>query len=291
MGEFYALAAAVVWGGAVILFRKSGETLSAFALNLFRVGVASVIFFMILLVMREPLLPDLPLEHYLRLIISGVIGIAISDTLLHRGLNLAGAGISAIAGCLYSPFVALFAFLLLDDRLRPIQLVGMALVVGGVLLTSQLDPPKGNSRKDVTKGIFWGIGSIGTVAISIVIAKPALDDSPVIYATALRQFASLAVMLPLAMLSPRRRHYFSAFKPVRAWRYSLTGTLLGSCIALLCWIAGMKYSQVGLAAILNQTATIWVLLFATLFLKEPMGVRKVLATASALTGILLVTLT
>ena len=52
----------------------------------------------------------------------------------------------------------------------------------------------------------------------------------------------------------------------------------------------MKYTQVGLAAILNQTATLWVLLFATLFLKEPFGRRKLTATALAVAGILLVTL-
>jgi drug/metabolite transporter (DMT)-like permease len=290
VGEFFALAAAVVWGFAVILFRKSGETLSAFALNLFRVGITSVVFLIVLPVLRQPLLPDLPLELYLRLIISGVIGIAISDTFLHRGLNLAGAGISAIASCLYSPFIALFAFLLIDERLRPCKFFGMALVVGGVLLTTSVDPPRGSSRRNVIFGIFWGICSMATVALSIVIAKPALMEVPVVWATALRQFASLLVMLPVALASPRRRSYFAAFRPSRAWRFSLSGTLLGSCLALLFWIAGMKYTQVGLAAILNQTATLWVLLFATLFLKEPFGRRKLAATALAVAGILLVTL-
>jgi len=35
-GEFFALSSALVWALAVILFRRSGETLPAFELNLFK---------------------------------------------------------------------------------------------------------------------------------------------------------------------------------------------------------------------------------------------------------------
>jgi len=65
--------------------------------------------------------------------------------------------------------------------------------------------------------------------------------------------------------------------------------LLGSYLALLAWIAGMKYALTGSAAILNQTSTIFILLFASLILKEAMTRRKTLAAALALAGIILVT--
>ena len=41
MGELYALLTAVIWAVAVILLRRSGETVSPFALNLFRVVVST----------------------------------------------------------------------------------------------------------------------------------------------------------------------------------------------------------------------------------------------------------
>ena len=290
MGIFFALSCSFVWGLAVILLRKSGEHLSPFALNLFRVGITSIIFLPALLIFRMELLPGFPAEIYWRLIASGIIGIAISDMFFHKGLNLAGAGISAIASCLYAPFVAAFAFLLIDERLGPLQLVGMALVVGAVLMTTSVDPPPGSSHRNVLFGILWGVLAMATVALGIVIAKPALIATPVLWATTVRQVASLAVLLPIALISPHRRSYLAAFRPSRTWRFTFTGTLLGSCLALLLWIAGMKYAQVGRASILNQTSTIWVLIFATLFLKEPFGRRKIFATGLALSGILLVTL-
>ena len=70
----------------------------------------------------------------------------------------------------------------------------------------------------------------------------------------------------------------------------IEGALLGSYIALILWIAGMKYSdQVGVAAILNQSSTIYILLLANLFLKEPFTLRKAAATGAALSGIVIVT--
>jgi drug/metabolite transporter (DMT)-like permease len=95
-------------------------------------------------------------------------------------------------------------------------------------------------------------------------------------------------MLPVALISPQRRRILAVFRPKRDWRYSLTGTMLGSCLALLFWIGGMKYAKAGTAAILNQTSTIYVLLFAALFLKEPFTRRKLAAAAMALSGIILV---
>ena len=59
---------------------------------------------------------------------------------------------------------------------------------------------------------------------------------------------------------------------------------------LVLWIAGMKLTHAGVAAILNQTSSILVLVFASLFLKERFTRRKAAASALAVGGILMVTL-
>jgi drug/metabolite transporter (DMT)-like permease len=61
-------------------------------------------------------------------------------------------------------------------------------------------------------------------------------------------------------------------------------------MALLFWIGGMKYTETGVAAVLNQTSTVFVLVLATLVLKEPFGPRRFIAATLATSGILLVTL-
>ena len=288
MGEFFALAAAVVWAGAVVLFKKSGESIPPFALNLFRVVVSAVLLTITLAVVGEPLWGRAPLADYLILAASGVIAIAISDTLFHMSLNRVGAGINAIIDTLYSPSVVLFAFVLLGERLAPVQLVGMALVISGVLTASRHEPAPGTTRRTLLMGIVYGVLAMVTLGFGIVIAKPVLERSPILWATTVRQLGSLAVLLPVAMIVPARREIFGVFKPTRAWRFSLPGTILGSYLALIFWIGGMKLTTAGTAAILNQTATIYILLFASLFLKEPFTRRKAVAVLLALAGIMLV---
>jgi len=291
MGEMYALAAAVLWAFAVILFRRSGETVPPFSLNLFRVAVSGALFGTLLIGLVQVGLydwPDVPLSDYLLLFVSGAIGIALADTLFHRSLNRIGAGLTAIVDCLYSPFMVLFAFLLIGERLGGWQLLGMLLVIAGVLCTTRIEPPPGMRTREMLMGIGWGALAMATMALGIAIAKPVLDHTPVLWATAMRQYGSLLVMIPIVLLSPQRRQILAVFRPARSWRFTLSGTLLGSFLALLCWIAGMKYTQVGTAAILNQTTTIHLLILATIFLKEPFTRRKVVAALLALGGILLV---
>jgi drug/metabolite transporter (DMT)-like permease len=285
MGELFALAAAVLWAFAVILFKRSGETVSPFALNLFRVLISGVIFVSIIAILNEPLISRAPRSDYLILFASGIIGIALADTLFHKSLNIVGAGITAIVDCLYSPLVVLFAFHLLEERIGIWQLAGMAFIVLGVFIASRHKPPPGTTRRTLVQGVVWGVLGMVALSLGIVIAKPVLNRVPVLWATTMRQIGALAVMLPIAVFSPHRRDYLAVFKPVPTWRFTLTGTILGSCLALLFWIAGMKYTDVSIAAILNQTTTIYMLIFATIFLKEAFTRQKAAASLLALLGI------
>ena len=290
MGELYALLTAVMWAAAVIFLKRSGETIPPFALNFFRVAVSTVCMVLTIVVAGQQVWYGAPLKDYLTLFASGVIAIAISDTLFLMALNRVGAGIMAIVDCLYAPSVVLFAFVLLGERLGAWQWVGMALVIVGVLIAARHEPPHGRTARQILIGSGYGFLSMATVALGIVIAKPVLNRSPILWATAMREIGALIVMIPAALIAPNRRAVFGLFRPARNWKFSVPGTLLGSYLALIFWIAGMKYSMAGPAAILNQTSSIYVLIFASIFLKEPFTVRKVIASVLAIAGIVMVTL-
>ena len=66
-----------------------------------------------------------------------------------------------------------------------------------------------------------------------------------------------------------------------ARQLALPGAVLGSFVALLLWLAGMKYATAGVAAMLNQTSTIYILVLASLFLREPFTRRKLAAAMLA----------
>ncbi|MBN2069967.1 MAG: DMT family transporter [Candidatus Krumholzibacteriota bacterium] len=289
MGEIFALVTALIWAFAVILFKKSGEKVPPFALNFFRVGVASVLFVLTFIVIREPILGRAPARDYLILMLSGAIAIAISDTFFHMCLNAVGAGINALVDTLYSPSIIFFAYMILGEKLSLWHFGGLVLVVSGVFLTTKVEPPEGRTRRELVIGVIWGVISMLTLGLGIVIAKPVLERSPVLWATAVRQIGSFLVMIPVALIMPSRREVFSTFLPKKHWKYMIPATVLGSYLALIFWIGGMKYTRAGVAAILNQTSSIHILILASIFLKEPFTRNKLIAAALAISGIILVT--
>lgn len=293
MGEILALATALVWAVSVLFFKRSGETMPPYALNFFRVGVSSFFLIITLVLVDTPFWPEATSTDWLLLAASSLVGIVICDTLFHSCLNRVGASITGIVECTYSPFAVLFAWIFLQESMGWFQIIGMVLVVAGVVF-ALLDPRElgrmqGRGARALLVGASLGVLAMLTVSLGLVLVKPVLDRAPLLWAVTMRQLLSLVIMIPVALMSSKRREIFSVFIPRRHWRFSLTGTLLGSYLALILWLAGMKYSTVGVAAILNQTSTIYLLIFSAIFFKETLTGRKILASFLALLGVLLVT--
>jgi drug/metabolite transporter (DMT)-like permease len=290
MGELLSLAAALTFSGAIVLLKRSGEEVSPFALNLFRAGVGALLLLISTVLVGQPLWIAVSTADMAALAVSGFVGIALADTLFHRGLNRAGAGITAILDCLYSPFVVLLAVALIGERPHLAQWGGMGLVIAGTLVATQSRHTKPIKKRGVWVGVAYGVVAVAAMALALVLMKPALGRVPLMWAVTFRQWASVVSMIALTLAVPQRRQLLSVFRPSPAWRFSLPGSILGSFVALLLWIAGVKYTQATTAAILNQTAAIHTLVLASLFLGEPFTRARVVGASLGLAGILLVTL-
>jgi drug/metabolite transporter (DMT)-like permease len=175
MGIAFGLGCALFWSLAVILLKRSGEVVGPFALNLFRVLFSLPLILITMLAVRVPLVPTGAPRALPALILSGILGIALGDTLFHKSLNMIGAGITAIVDTFYSPAVVLLAYLILGERLGVQDLLGMALIMGAVLLSATLTPPAGRTHRQLAGGILIGLAGLLALATGIVIAKPALN--------------------------------------------------------------------------------------------------------------------
>ena len=58
---------------------------------------------------------------------------------------------------------------------------------------------------------------------------------------------------------------------------------------MVFWLAGFKYADASVAAILNQTSVVFAILLATVFLHEELTRRKLAAVILALIGAVVVT--
>lgn len=292
LGQTCALLAAINWAFALVLFKRTGETIPPIALNLFKNTIGLILFTLTLLVTGDSLatLREQPAADIAWLLFSGFLGIAVADTLLFYGLNLIGVGLTSIVDCLYSPFMVAFAWLLLGERLTPYHYVGGAFIVAGVFVSSRHAPPPDRTRTQLVAGMGLIAIAIASMAFGIIIVKPVLERFPLVWATTLRLLAGTVPLAAFALISSNRKRHWSAFRPSPVWKLSLPASVLGTYLALLFWVAGFKYTHATVCAILNQTSVVFALILATLILKEPFTRRKLAAVTLATLGVGLVQL-
>lgn len=70
----------------------------------------------------------------------------------------------------------------------------------------------------------------------------------------------------------------------------IPGSILGTYLALVFWIGGMKYAPASVASALNQTSNIFIFVLAALFLKERITPYKIAGIIMAVAGVFLVIL-
>jgi drug/metabolite transporter (DMT)-like permease len=287
-GEILSVGSALTWSIAVLLFRVSGRTVHPLGLNLFKTFLSVVILVLTMFLLGESLLPTVAWRDYALLGLSGFLGIALSDTFFFQCLNLLGASLTAVIDCLYSPFVILFSFLFIGERLNAGQLIGVALILSALVLISRSKERGLPPRKDLLLGIVLGTLAMVTLAASIVMIKPLLTRSSVLWATLWRVAAGGAALLLFLPFHPLRRQILRPLGVSANWRSMVPGTFLGSYIALVAWMAGMKYTLASIAAPLNQLNSIFIFVLAAVFLKEKVTTAKMAAVALATIGAFLV---
>lgn len=295
LGEALALGSALSWSFSVVLFRRlfgAGLGLSPLSLNVFKNVVAIALMAATLVVSGEPLLTARSNEDWLRLVVSGVLGIGISDLLFFHALRRLGAGRLTVVECAYSPAVVLFGVLLLDEVPTAGFGLGAVLVVAGLAVVTR--PGRGASDDAPgdapVAGALFGLGAMVTVALAIVLAKPAFATGSLAEVALIRLIAGTVAQLLWILPDAGRRETLRVLAPGPLWPRLLPATILGSWVSTFLWVGGFKYTDASVAAVLNQTTTVITLLLARGLLGEPLTARRVTAVALGFGGALCVVL-
>ena len=289
-GETLALTTAVLWSVAVILFKKSGETVDPLGLNLFKNTLTLLLIPPTMLVFDQGFFLSVPYQDYLLLMLSGMLGIGIADTLFFMSLNLLGAARSAIVDCLYSPVIILLSIFWLGERLTIIQAAGVVLILSAVLAIGREKGLIEITRRQLIIGILLGASAMFTMGVSIVMIKPLLERSPVLWVIEIRLIGAAVSLFAVLPFHPRSRKVVHSIMEAKSWKYMIPGSILGTYLALVFWIGGMKYAPASVASALNQTSNIFIFILAALFLKERITPYKIAGIIMAVAGVFLVIL-
>ncbi len=261
------------------------------SLNLFKNILAFLLILLTMPFFGESIFRDVPAGDYVLLFVSGLLGLGIADTLFLKSLNLIGAGLSSIVACLYSPFIITLSIIWLDERLSFLQIFGALMIISAVLTATGQDHSQKQklSRHNLWWGILLGAVANACTAIGVVIIKPLLARSPLLWVTEMRMATGILVLAVVLLFHKDRKIISIPDMNFRRWIYTIAGSIAGAYLAMILWLAAMKITQASTAAALNQMSNVFIFIFAYLFLKEPITVRRTVGVILGVSGTLLVT--
>ncbi|HET7844733.1 MAG TPA: DMT family transporter [Xanthomonadales bacterium] len=282
-GELFSLASALAWAFGVILYARLGKRIDPLALNL-RKNVVVLLMMVPLLAVRATA-PALPALDAAIAVVSGAVGIAIADTLYFRALNEIGAGRMGVIGNLFSPFVIALSYLFLGERLTSMQLAGFLLVSTGVVVVQPPQATPGTRR--FGRGVAYGALAVLLMAAAIVLVKRVLERNDLFWVSTLRLAGGVATMGALVWWQRRRGGTTEAALDRRGWLLLVAAAFVGQMLSMLLWLAGYKFTSASVAAILNETASAFIVLLAWLLLREPLTRRRIVGVTLTLGGVVL----
>lgn len=235
-------------------------------------------------------------QHSVMLLVSGGIGIGIADGIVLHSMRYLRASQIAILECLFSPFVIILSVLFFDERPTPTMLAGGVFIIASLLFLKPEpreeatgEETNGGITLNLTRGsLFMGLG-LFMMAGGIVMVKPLFAETPLFSLVTIRMIGGVLTAFVMFLRIPYRGQQFREVFRTPHKIQLLGACFLSSYLSIILWIAGYKYLQATIAALLNQTSTVFTVLLAVIFLKEKITTGKVFATVSAIIGIILLT--
>jgi drug/metabolite transporter (DMT)-like permease len=295
LGVAAALAAALCWTLASLLWRRLPTSLGAGQLNLLKNLLALAMLAPVLLLGgRGGVEPVGGTAHPTVLLsLSGVLGIALGDSLFFAALRRLGTRRTLTFEAGGPGLTGAAAGLVLGEAPAPGQWLGIALISLALLLVARQseEPPPGSLAAQQGAGLLLALGALLGGSGGALLARAALQEGLVtpMAAAAIRLAAASLVMLPLlpGLLQRLRRPKLGPWPSRRRWPLVLVATLLGTTAGIALQQLALSRLPAGLAVALLATAPVMAVLLAPLEGDRP-RVGGWLAAISALAGVVLV---
>lgn len=280
-GDFLALFSAFLWAVASLIWNQlNKQKITPVTISLGKAIVACGYFLLTALFINYSV-PGT--KAFLMLALSGFLGISIGDTAFFYSLKYLGPRRSVLLTVFIPIATVLLAFLFLHERLPFLKWLGMLVCICGTVIVIRERAPEG-AFINKKAGIIWGIVSIISCAVSILISKVALFTTGSLEASVIRLGAGALGLLLYCLV---RKEYLkgvpSLIKP-EALKMLLLGSFFGTFLGIWCFIIALKYTFASIAIVLNGISPIFILPLSFWFLREKISRRAIFGTIIAVLG-------
>lgn len=284
IGMAAALGSAMSWALGSVLFRRLGDYLPPVALT-FAKGITGVALLgvAVSLVGFEPLDADV----WLLLIFSGLLGIALGDTLFFLALNSLGAHVVVILFTLGQVLTVILAVIWLGEQPQPRAWSGIALILIGIAVV-MWNRIGGEEGRTCIAGVVYGLLSVVAMSVSIIIAKEALETTGTVQATFIRLLSGTIGIFLFGQFSGRLFSGLNRLRQPRVFGLFLVSVTIVTFGGFWLSLAAIAHVDVAIANTLGATEPLFVLPLAAFLLKEKITVPVVFGSLATVAGIILI---
>jgi drug/metabolite transporter (DMT)-like permease len=175
--------------------------------------------------------------------------------------------------------VPILAFLALDERLSPVGSLGVALVIGGIVVLSTVSTARAR-RVRAASGLWWAMLTGATIGTYSVVDKAGVARvHPLLYISLLGVGMSL-LLAPFVL----RRSAALALEWRQNWRTIALASTMNLTSYLLVLFA-LRLSKAGYVVAARETSIVFSVLIGSLWMKEGGMARRLAGAAVVLLGV------
>jgi drug/metabolite transporter (DMT)-like permease len=285
-GEFAALAAALIWASASVVYTGVGRRLSPLILNLTKGWIAIVLLLFTLLLRGQPL-SEISVTNGTLLLLSGVLGIGFGDTAYFNALNCIGARRTLLLETLSPSLAALLALIFLQERLSSNAWVGIGLTLAGVFwVVAERVPESGQAHFRPLRGLMFGFLAALGQSGGAVLSRAALVGTEIdpLWSTLIRLVGGTLIMVLWVVFQKKPGEILQPLQSHRLLSVIAGTALFSTYLGIWLQQISLKYAATGVAQALSNTSPLFILPIA-LLMGERVSLRAILGVMLALAGV------
>ncbi|GMH36203.1 hypothetical protein BSKO_04071 [Bryopsis sp. KO-2023] len=265
-----------------VLAKPALEHVPPYVFAVFRVLIGLP--FMYLISLKEKRV-DLTWGDSRRLVMIGIAGVGIPQSVIFAANKLVGAGIVGMMIPLATIFTVVMSGILGMERITPLKGIGVLLAVAGSVAIAWV------TEKDFHADTFWGVALMflqaGGWSVYLILMSRFLKSKPIpMYAYFRASVWGMIFMLPLGALQISDVKWSEV--PYWAW---LVDVYCGVCVSsgahvLMSWL--IKHCSALLPAMYTSVQPLTTVILASIFLGERFSVWLIVCMFSILAGLILV---
>ncbi len=274
---------ALFWAVAAVLFARLGEYFSARTLNIGKGIVASIC--LAVLVLPGNVI-DLERQAFWYLMLSGLLGITIGDTLYFLTLQRLGAKLTLLVGTLIPVVSAIAAIFLFNEQISVLATLGLFLTIFGVSYVLWQRAEDSQKDKMWLSGLIVAMIYVLAESGGILLTKMGLGYYDSLEATFIRQVWGV---VGLTFWGLAAGNMLSGFRPLinrpKLAALFVVTSFIGAFLGTWLSILALDLTYTAVAVSLNSTSPLFVLPISYWFLKEKLTKSSVIGATIAVLGI------